>query len=333
MTVPARPMRAVLHDRYGPPDVLRLDRVERPAPADHEVLVRVCATTVNRTDCHRRAADPFVWRLATGLRQPKRRILGSEFAGEVAVVGPAVTAFAVGDRVFGLSPWALGAHAEFLCVPAGGLIAHMPAGVGFAEAAPVCDGGLNAQGALRRAGVRNGQQVLIYGASGSIGTAAVQLARCFGADVTAVCSTKDVETVNSLGAGTVIDYTREDFTKNGQSYDVIYDAVGKHSFRRCKGSLKPGGIYLATDGWGNIARSLLIPRTGRKRVVFPTGQHTKKDVLFLKQLIENGSYRAVIDRSYRLEQAAEAARYVETQQKTGNVVLIVDGQPDGQVDG
>jgi NADPH:quinone reductase-like Zn-dependent oxidoreductase len=318
-------MRAVIHDRYGPPHVLRLEDVERPAPRPGQVLVRVRATTVNRTDCHRRAAEPFVWRLIAGVRRPRRQILGSELAGQVMVVGPGVTEFAVGDQVFGLSPWALGAHAEFICLPASGLIAPMPAGAGFAEAAAVCDGGLNALAALRRARLAKGQEILVYGASGSIGTAAVQLARHFGADVTAVCSTKDVETLRSIGANRVIDYTTDDFTKNGQAYDVIYDAVGKESFRRCKGSLKPGGIYLATDGWRNVGRSMLGSRTRYKRVVFPLGEYAQKDVVFLKQLIETGEYAAVIDRTYPLEQAAEAARYVETQQKTGNVVLVVEG--------
>jgi NADPH:quinone reductase-like Zn-dependent oxidoreductase len=317
-------MRAVVHDRYGPPDVLRMEDVERPVPGHDEVLVRVCATTVNRTDCHRRAAEPFLWRLVAGLRRPKRRILGSELAGEVAATGPAVTGFAVGDQVFGLNPWALGAHADFACTSAGGLIAHKPSGVSFAEAAAVCDGGLNALAALRRAGLRKGQKILIYGASGSIGTAAVQLARHFDADVTAVCNTRNVETVRSLGADRVIDYTAEDFTRNGQAYDVIYDAVGKHSFRRCKGSLLPGGIYLATDGWVNVARSFLTSWTGRKKLVFPMARYAKEDVLFLQQLIESGEYRAVIDRSYPLDKVTEAARYVETQQKTGNVVLIVN---------
>jgi NADPH:quinone reductase-like Zn-dependent oxidoreductase len=223
------------------------------------------------------------------------------------------------------SPGPTATHAEFVCLPAGGLIAHKPPGVGFAEAAAVCDGGLNALGALRRARLRKGQEILIYGASGSIGTAAVQLARHFGAEVTAVCNTKNVELVRSLGADHVIDYTTEDFTSNGRAYDVIYDAVGKQSFRRCKRSLKPGGIYLATDGWANIARSALTSRTGFRRVVFPMSRYGTNDVLFLRQLIETGRYRAVIDRSYPLEQAAEAARYVETQQKTGNVVLTVDG--------
>ena len=317
-------MRAVFHDTYGSPDVLRLEDVERPVPGEDEVLVRVHATTVNRTDCHRRAAEPFVWRLIAGLRRPRRQILGSELAGQVAAVGPAVTEFAVGDPVFGLNPWALGAHAEFVCVRASGLIAHKPAGASFAEAAAVCDGGLNALSALRRAGLRTGHKILIYGASGSIGTAAVQLARHMEADVTAVCDTRNLATVTSLGADRVIDYTAEDFTRNGQAYDVIYDAVGKHSFRRCRGSLNPGGIYLATDGVPNLARSLLTSRTRSRRVVFPTAQYAKEDVVLLKQLIEAGEYHAVIDRSYPLEHAAEAARYVETQQKTGNVVLTID---------
>lgn len=316
-------MRAVVHHRYGPPDVLRLEDVERPVPGRDEVLVRVRASTVNRTDCHRRAANPFLWRLFTGLRRPRWQILGSELAGQVEAAGAAVTGFATGDRVFGLNRWHLGAHAEFVCVRADGLIAHLPAGSSFAEAAPVLDGGLNALTALRRAGLQKGQKILIYGASGSIGTAAVQLARQFGADVTAVCNTKNVEVVRSLGADRVIDYTREDFTREGLAYDVIYDAVGKHSFRRCRRSMKPGGIYLATDGWVNVARFLLPSPAGRKRVVFPNAPYTSKDVLFLKQLIEEGKYHAVIDRSYPLQDAAEAARYVETQQKTGNVVLIV----------
>jgi NADPH:quinone reductase-like Zn-dependent oxidoreductase len=322
-------MRAVVHDRYGPPDVLRLEEVEPPLPKDDEVLVRVRATTVNRTDCHRRAADPFMWRLFAGFRRPKRRIGGGELAGEVEAVGPAVTGLAVGDQVFGLIPWILGAHAEFVCVPGSGLIAHKPAGLSFEEAAAVCDGALNALLCLRRADLRKGQKILVYGASGSIGTAAVQLARYFAADVTAVCNTKNVELVRSLGAGHVVDYTAEDFTNNGQAYDVIYDAVGKHSFRRCRGSLKRGGIYLAADGRLNLVLALRIWPAGGKRVMLAIPpRYAKQDILFLKELIEAGKYRAVIDRCYSLERAIDAARYVETQQKTGNVVLTVaDGRP------
>jgi len=325
-------MRAVVYDRYGPPEVLRLEDVERPVPAKDEVLVRVHATTVNRFDTATREANrrsgvaiSLMSRLVSGIRRPRHRILGTEFAGQVDTVGVAVREFAVGDQVFGTSGWQFGAHAEFICMRESARIAHKPAGMSFEEAAAVCDGALNALGCLRRANLRKGQRILIYGASGSIGTAGVQLARYFGADVTAVCNTKNLELVRSLGADTVIDYTQDDFTKNGQTYDVIFDAVGKHSFRRCRGSLKRGGIYIPTDGPQNLILVLWTSRIGDKKVIFPSQRATKKDVLFLKELVEAGKYRAVIDRSYRLEQVVDATRYVETEQKTGNVVLTING--------
>jgi NADPH:quinone reductase-like Zn-dependent oxidoreductase len=317
-------MRAVVHDRYGPADVLRLEEVPQPVPKDDEVLIKIHATTVNRTDTALRAAEPFASRFITGLRRPKRKILGSELAGEIEAAGTTVTEFEVGDQVFGVNPWKFGTHAQFVCMRESASLARKPAGTTFEEAAAVCDGAILALGCLRPAGLRKGKAILVYGASGSIGTAAVQLARYFDADVTAVCNTKNVEIVRSLGADKVIDYTREDFTKNGQTYDVIFDAVGKHSFRRCQGSLNRGGFYLATDLWQNLVLALWTSRIGDKRVVFPIPpRYTKKDVLFLKQLIETGKYRAVIDRCYPLEQVIEATRYVETGQKTGNVVLTV----------
>jgi len=316
-------MSAVVHDRYGPPEVLRVDEVERPVPRDDEVLVRVHASTVNRTDCHMRAADPFLWRLlGAGFLRPKQRIAGRELAGVVEAVGAAVTEFAVGDRVFGVRS---GANAEFVCVREGGLLAHMPDDMTFEEAAAVCDGANQALAHMRRAAVGPGTRLLVYGASGSCGTAAVQLARHFGAHVTAVCNTKNVELVRSLGADEVVDYLQEDFTKNGETYDVVLDAVGKHSFRRCRGSLKPGGLYVATDRLHNFLLALWTSRVGDKKVVFTVARQTREDVLFLKELIEAGRYRPVIDRSYPLEDVVEATRYVETQQKTGNVVLTVDG--------
>jgi NADPH:quinone reductase-like Zn-dependent oxidoreductase len=318
-------MRAVVHDRYGPPEVLRLEEVELPVPKDDEVLVRIQATTVSRTDCALRGGQPFISRFVTGLRQPKRKILGSDLAGEVEAVGATVADFAVGDHVFGINPWKFGTHAEFICIRASGALAHMPAGMNFDEAAAVCDGAILALNCLRPADLRNGQRILIYGASGSIGTAGVQLARYFGADVTAVCNPKNVELVRSLGADEAIDYTQADFTKNGRSYDVILDAVGNLSFNRCRGSLKRGGVYLATDGLRNLALSVWTARLGDKRVRFSIPpRFTRKDVLFLKELIEAGKYRAVIDRRYPLEQVVEATRYVETKQKTGNVVLTVN---------
>ena len=319
-------MRAVVYDRYGPPEVQRLEEVERPVPKADEVLIKIHATTVTRTDCGVRAGEPFIVRFFFGLRRPKQRILGTELAGEVEAIGAAVSQFAVGDAVFGsTSAFRSGTHAEFICMPESGPLAHKPAGMTFDEAAAVADGAILALMCLEAPPVKEGQKVLVYGASGAIGTAGVQLAKHFGAEVTAVCNTKNVELVRSLGADDVIDYTVNDFTRNGETYDVIFDAVGKHSFSRCKGSLKRGGAYVATDGFQNLFLALWT-RLGVKRVLFPIPPHyTKKSVLFVKELIEAGKYRAVIDRRYPLEQVVEATKYVETQQKTGNVVLTVSG--------
>jgi NADPH:quinone reductase-like Zn-dependent oxidoreductase len=320
-------MRAVVHDHYGPPEVLRLEDVDRPVPKDHEILVRVHAATVNRTDCHIRAANPFFWRFFAGLRRPKRKVLGMEFAGEVAAVGSAVTEFALGDHVFGIQGYnrPAGTHAEFVCVRESDPVAHKPAGATFEEAAAVCDGALGALAGLRAAGLEKGQRILVYGASGSIGTAAVQLAKHFGAHVTAVCNTKNVELVRSLGADYVMDYLKEDFTKNGETYHVIFDAVGKHSFRRSRGSLKPGGVFLPTDNLINFALALGTRRIGDKRVIFAVPKLKKEDVIFVKGLIEAGEYRPVIDRRYPLDDVIAATKYVETGQKTGNVVLTLNG--------
>ena len=326
-------MRAVVYDTYGPPEVMRLEDVDPPIPKDDEVLVKVHASTVNRLDVHTREANrksgvgfTLLSRLVSGVRRPRQRILGSEFAGEVEAVGAAVSEFAVGDRVFGNSGLRFGAHAEFMCIRESARIAHMPTGMSFEDAAPATDGGLNALTCLTPADLHKGRRILIFGASGAIGTAGVQLARYFDADVTAVCSTKNLELVRSLGADRVIDYTKEDFTKNGHTYHVIFDAVGKHSFRRCRGSLEPGGLYLPTDGFANLIWALLPSRTGAKRVVFQLPpRQTKQDVLFLKGLIEAGKYRPVIDRTYAMEEVVEAARYVETEKKIGNVVLTITG--------
>jgi len=316
-------MRAVVHDTYGPPEVLRLEEVERPLPKDDEVLVKVHATTVTRTDCGFRAADPFFARIFTGLRRPKRRIPGLELAGVVEAVGAAVTEFQVGDEVFGIRG---GANAEYICVRQSGVLAHKPSGITYEEAAAVCDGALLARTCLRPADLQKGRSILVYGASGSIGTAAVQLAKHVEADVTAVCNTKNVDLVRSLGADQVVDYLQEDFTKNGKTYDVVFDAVGKHSFRRCRHSLKPGGIYITTDlgfMWHVPILALATRWIGDKKATLPIGKYRKEDVLLLKELIEAGKYRAVIDRTYPLEDVVEATRYVETGQKTGNVVLTV----------
>jgi NADPH:quinone reductase-like Zn-dependent oxidoreductase len=248
-----------------------------------------------------------------------------ELAGEVEAVGAAVTEFEVGDEVFGIRG---GANAEYICVREQGALAKKPASISFEEAAAVCDGGVIALACLKKAHPLEGRSIVIYGASGAIGTAAVQLAKHAGADVTAVCNTKNLELVRSLGADRVIDYTREDFTKNGETYDVVFDAVGKHSFRRCKGSLKPNGIYVETDlgfMWHVPPLALATRWIGDKKVTLPIPQYTKENVKVIKELIEAGAYRAVIDRRYALEDVIDATKYVETGQKTGNVVLVVDG--------
>jgi len=315
-------MRAVVHDRYGPPGVLRVEDVERPVPKDDEVLVRVHATTVTRTDCHMRAARPFIWRFMLGLRRPKRRILGVELAGEVEAVGPAVTRYRVGDRVFGAKA---GSHAEYVCVREGGVLAHIPDGLTFEQAAAVTDGFHQGLGPLRRANVGQGTRLVVYGASGSCGTAAVQLAKHhFGAHVTAVCNTKNVDLVSSLGADEVLDYTRgEDFTKRGETYDVVLDAVGRHSLWRSRKALEPRGLFFATDRLYNFPLAALTSVFGRRKVVFTLERPTREDQLLLAALLAEGKYRPVIDRTYPLEDVVEATEYVETFQKTGNVVLVV----------
>ncbi|MFZ2227338.1 MAG: NAD(P)-dependent alcohol dehydrogenase [Candidatus Nanopelagicaceae bacterium] len=319
-------MRAVVFRKYGAPDVLHVEEIERPIPKENEVLIKIHATTVNRTDCGLRGAEIFITRLFTGLLRPKQHILGMEFSGEVVATGAAVTEFKVGDDLFGITGF--GSHAEFIALDEGAALAKKPAGMAFDEAAAVCDGAILALAGLWHADLRKGRSILVYGASGSIGTAAVQLSRYFDADVTAVCNSKNLELIRSLGADQVIDYTQEDFTNNGKKYDVIFDAVGKHSFRRCRRSLNSGGIYMETDPgflWHVPLLILLTRWIGNKKVMMVLPKYTKANVLFIKGLIEAGKYRAVIDRSYPLEDVVAATRYVETEEKTGNVVLTLEG--------
>lgn len=315
-------MKAVIQHRYGPPEVLRVEEVERPTPKDDEVLIRVRASTVSQSDTHLRAPDPFVWRLIAGLRRPRWRTPGVELAGEVEAVGRSVTEFKVGDRVFGQPRW-MGANAEFVCLRQSAPIAHVPAGMSFEDAAAVSDGATQALATLRVADVRSGQRIVIYGASGSLGTAAVQLAKDIGAHVTGVTSTRHVDLVRSLGADDVVDYLREDYTRTGPTYDAVIDAVGKGSFRRARRALKPGGIYVATDGVRNFFWWFWTSRIGDRRLKFASGRRTKADIVFLKELIEAGKFRAVVDRTYPLQQVVEAHRYVETWHKAGHVVLTV----------
>jgi NADPH:quinone reductase-like Zn-dependent oxidoreductase len=321
-------MRAVRFDRYGPPEVLRVEEVPRPEPKDDEVLVKVHAATVNRSDCGFRGADPFFTRVFTGVLRPspERRTPGMEFAGEIVAVGPSVRDFAVGDEVFGVR--GAGGQAEYVTIAETRGVTHKPAALSWEQAAALGDGPSIALAALRRAGLEPGKRILVYGASGSIGTAAVQIAKSYGAHVTAVCTGESVALVRSLGADEVIDYEREDFTRNGLTYDVIFDAVGKHSFRRSKRSLVEGGLFLETDlgfMWHVPPLALLTRWFGSKRVHLPIPGYSKDDVLFVKQLVDEEKYRPVIDRTYPLDEVVEATRYVETGRKTGNVVLTLNG--------
>ena len=317
-------MKAIVYTRFGPPDVLQLQEVERPTPKDNEVLIRIHATTVAREDPDMRASPGF-----NGLRKPRNPILGQELAGEIEAVGRNVTRFKPGDQVFGIG--AFGAHAEYKCMPEDGALAIKPANMSYEEAASVPNGALTALPFLRDRGkIQREQTVLIYGASGSVGTAGVQLAKYYGAEVTGVCSSANLEMVKSLGADAVVDYTKEDFAQSGKAYDIIFDAVGKLPFSRCKGSLAESGVFLTTGIMpGNMLHVLWTSLAGGKKAKFAatglrSAEEKAKDLLFLKELIEAGKMKAVIDRRYPLEQMAEAHRYVEQGHKKGNVVITMD---------
>ncbi|MCR9015579.1 NAD(P)-dependent alcohol dehydrogenase [Aquiflexum gelatinilyticum] len=319
-------MKAIVNSKYGTPDVLQLMEVPKPVPKDTEVLIKVHATTVNRTDCGFRKPDYFIIRLFNGFFKPKVKILGSEFAGTVESFGSKVSGFKTGDEVFGLSTKKFGAHAEYICVPESGSIAIKPVNFTFEEAAAVCDGLMLANGFLKDLDYSKPQKILINGASGSIGTAGVQLAKFFGAEVTAVCNTKSMDLVRSLGADEVIDYTKKDFTLAGNDFDFVFDAVGKSSYFKCRKLLKPNGVYVSTEfGYlaQNVFLTLLTPLFGGKKVKFPIVTDSKSDIVFFKELIESGKYRAVIDRRYPLSKIIEATKYVETKEKVGNVVIDI----------
>jgi NADPH:quinone reductase-like Zn-dependent oxidoreductase len=321
-------VKAAVRTRYGPPEVVRLAEVDKPTAEDHELLVKVHVTTVNRTDCGFRAGKPFIVRFFSGLLRPRVAVLGNEFAGVVEELGGGVTSFEVGDRVFGFNEGRFRAHAEYLSISEDGPLAIMPANATFEEAAPSTEGSHYALSYIRKAKIRSGQHVLVNGATGAIGSAAVQLLKSLGAIVTAVCGTENVELVMSLGADRVIDYTAQDFTTDGQRYDVVFDAVGKSSFGRCRRLLNERGIYLSSD-LGPLSQNpvlaLITPLFRGKRVMMPIPpKHDRDGVRHFKEMIESGRFKPVIDRRYRLDQIVEAYRYVETGQKIGNVVISVE---------
>jgi NADPH:quinone reductase-like Zn-dependent oxidoreductase len=321
-------MRAVVYTKYGPPEVTSLMEVPKPVPNDNEVLLKVYASTVNRTDCGFRSADYFISRFWTGLFRPKFQILGCEFSGIIEEIGQHVTSFKIGDKVFGFTDKTNGGHAEYLNISETDALIQMPENISFEEAAAITEGAHYALVDIRAAKVEKGQNVLVYGATGAIGSAAVQLLKHFGAKVTAVSNTKNVNLVKGLGADTVIDYQTQDFTKTENKYDFIFDAVGKSSYKQCKPLLTNKGIYISTElgkNGVNILLALTTPIGGGKRLLFPIPSITKQDVIFLKELVENGDFKPVIDKQYSLEQITEAYKYVESGQKTGNVVIkIVD---------
>lgn len=327
-------MKAIVYTKYGPPEVLHLQEVEKPAPKDNEVLIKVHATTVTPSECLMRSGDSFAGRIILGLRKPSKKyqILGLELAGEIEAVGKDVKRFRKGDQVFGFTGFEPGAYAEYKCMPETGSLLIKPANLTYEEAVTVVDGATTALFFLKdKAHLQSGQKVLIYGASGSIGTFAIQLAKYFGAEVTGVCSTANLELVKSLGADRVIDYTKEDFTKSAETYDIIFDTVGKSSFSQCKGSLKKNGRYLVTvmglapvvqTLWTGVTGGLPGRQTGKK-VIFAMSIEKTEALIFLKELIEAGKIKPAIDRCFPLEQIAEAHRYVEKEHKKGNVAITV----------
>jgi NADPH:quinone reductase-like Zn-dependent oxidoreductase len=320
-------MKAAVHTRYGSPDVVHVVDVPTPAPMDNEVLVKVHATTVNRTDCGFRGAKPFFVRAFTGLVRPRVTILGNEFAGQIQAIGSSVTSYVVGDRVFGYDDSVCGAHAQYLTIRDDASLARIPASLTYAEAAPAAEGSHYALANIEKARIRAGQRVLVNGGTGAIGSAAVQLLASRGVHVTAVCDSAHLELVHRLGAERVIDRTVEDFTQDVQTYDVVFDAVGKSSFGRCRRLLEPRGVYLSTDlgpGAQNPFLALVTPVLPGKSVLFGFPRHNQAMMNYFKDLMESGLFRPVIDRSYPLAEIVEAYRYVETGQKIGNVVIIVE---------
>jgi len=323
-------MKAIVYTKYGPPDVLQLKEVEKPTPKENEVLIKVYATTVNRTDIATIRAKPFFARLFTGLLKPKKQIPGTEFAGEIEAVGKSVSSLKEGDKVFGFADTGSGSHAEYMTIEENKAIT-IPNNITFEQAAASTEGAHYAYNSINKVNLQKGQKVIVNGATGAIGSAAVQLLKYFEIYVTAVCNTTNIELVKSLGADKVIDYTEQDFTKDDQKYNFVFDAVGKSSFFKCKPLLQPGGVYISSD-LGYMAQNIFLPLItpiiksliGNKKTVFPIPTDISGSLFLIKKMIEEGKFKAVIDRKYSLEQIVEAYKYVEKGQKTGNVVITLE---------
>ena len=319
-------MKAVIYTKYGPPDVLQLKEVDKPVPSDNEVLIKVYATTVNRTDYATIRAIPFFARILTGLFKPKKQTPGTEFAGIIEAVGKSVSSLKVGDKVFGFNDQGSESQSQYMTISENKAIT-IPNNITYEQAAASTEGAHYAYNFIKRVNCKGGKKVLVNGATGAIGSAAVQLLKYLDVNVTAVCNTKNIELVKSLGADRVIDYTKEDFTKENQKYDFVYDAVGKSSFFKCKRLLKTKGVYISSDlGYlaQNIFLPLITPIFKGKKTIFPNPTDIKGSLVLIKKLMEQGKFRAVIDRKYSLEQIVEAYKYVGTGQKTGNVVITVE---------
>jgi NADPH:quinone reductase-like Zn-dependent oxidoreductase len=319
-------MKAAVYYQYGGPEVVSITNIDKPIVQDNDVLIRVYASTVNRTDTGFRSAQYIVSRLFSGIVKPKNPVLGCDFAGEIVEVGKSVTQFQIGDRVFGFDDQGFGSHAEYKVISADASIAHIPKGLAYTEAAALAEGGHYALCDIRAAGVVEGQYVMVYGATGAIGSAAVQLLKYFGAYVVAVCSTRHIELVKSLGADEVIDYTKEDISKTTHRFDLVFDAVGKISFDTCKSILKDRGIYISTELGPNLQNPFLAITTSLskgKKVLFPLPTVNQADIVFLKELVEQGKYRAIIDKTYVLDDIVAAHQYVDMGHKVGNVIITI----------
>jgi len=321
-------MKASIYTKYGPPSVLKIQDVEKPTPKNNEVLIKVHATTVNRTDCAMLRAKPFIMRFFTGLFKPQKQTLGTDFAGVIEAIGKDVVNFKIGDKVFGFDDGGLSSQAQFMTFAENKAILKMPEGISFEQAAASIEGAHYAYNFINKVTITNEHKILVNGATGAIGSAMVQLLKFYGTTVTAVCNTKNTALIRSIGADKIIDYTKEDFTKTlNEQYDFVFDAVGKSTFGKCKHLLKKGGVYISSELGPMVQNpflALVTPLLGGKKVIFPIPLHPEKSLEFVKKSIEEGSFKAVIDRKYSLAEIADAYTYVETGEKTGNVVILIE---------